>query len=427
MAANNALAADVPRKPERKKSVFMRMTDAFSDIFKEKDDELEFNISAPYEFKHCAHAKVDESSPTGFSGLPENFEVLLKASGITKDETMANPQAVIDVLHFHMEGPTKAAPQMPTGRESVQRKIDRVVQIKNEDYKGHFTDLKKLGQGASGVVYSAKDKKNDKTVALKIAQVEDDTVLEELVNEIGLQSLSVHPNIVELYEAYRNDADRTLCISLELMKGGNLTDLVSVKHPMREADIANVCKGMLAGLAFLHENFRLHRDIKSDNVLVNTNGEVKLADFGFAIMLSSEESKRTSVVGTPYWMAPELIKAEPYDAKVDVWSTGITLIEMAEGEPPYMALPVLKALLTITTNAPAKLKSATAWSPAMHHFLESCLKAKPNTRSSATELLEHPFIKQAGTQAELAAFVNQKLEAKKAAKKAKKDAKKKKN
>ena len=212
------------------------------------------------------------------------------------------------------------------------------------------------------------------------------------------------------------------------MKGGNLTDLVSTKHPMKEADIANVCKGMLEGLAFLHENFRLHRDIKSDNVLVNINGEVKLADFGFAIMLNSEESKRTSVVGTPYWMAPELIKAEPYDSKVDIWSTGITLIEMAEGEPPHMSLPVLKALLTITTNPPAKLKSvgSTAWSPAMHHFLEQSLQSKPNKRATAAELLEHPFIQSAGSQEELAAFTNSKLEAKKAAKKKKKDAKEKK-
>ena len=422
MAQFNELGEPRNKKPERKKSVLMRMADSFAGMFKETDEDVEFNISAPYEFKHCAHAKVDPSFPTGFSGLPENFEVLLKASGITKAETMANPQAVIDVLHFHMEGPQKA-PSLPSGRESVQRKIDRVVQIRNEDYKGYFTDLKKLGQGASGVVYSAKNKATSKVVALKIAQVEDDETLEELVNEIGLQSLSVHPNIVELYEAYRNDTDKTLCISLELMKGGNLTDLVSTKQPMKESDIANVCKGMLQGLAFLHENFRLHRDIKSDNVLVNTDGEVKLADFGFAIMLSSEESKRTSVVGTPYWMAPELIKAEPYESKVDVWSTGITLIEMAEGEPPYMSLPVLKALLTITTNPPAKLKHTSSWSPAMHHFLDQCLQSKPNKRASAAELLEHPFLKSAGSQAELASYVNAKMEAKKAAKKRKKEAK----
>ena len=174
-----------------------------------------------------------------------------------------------------------------------------------------------------------------------------------------------------------------------------------------------MCAEMAQGLMFMHKSFRLHRDIKSDNVLVNFDGQVKLADFGFAVNLTSEESKRTSVVGTPYWMAPELIKAEKYDTSVDIWSLGITLIEMAEGEPPFMSLPVLKALLTITTRPPSTLKSKSSWSQAMQDFLAKCLVANPRKRASAEELLSHPFLEKACTQEEFADFVKDKLMKKK--------------
>ena len=404
MSAFAGLAAPDGAEKEKKKGMFSRMAESFSSMFT-SEPEPEFVISKPYEFKHLEHAKVDENSPTGFSGLPQHLETLLKSSGITKEETMENPQAVIDVLNFHMDGPT---PVMPSGRESMAVKIDKVVHIKDEDYKKNFSGLKKLGSGASGVVYAATEKSTGKSVALKIAEITDDTIMDELVNEIGLQCLSQHPNIVECYGAYRNKSDKTLCISMEVMKGGNLTDCVGVKHPMKEAAIAYVCKEMAQGLMFLHKSFRLHRDIKSDNVLVNFDGQVKLADFGFAVNLTSEESKRSSVVGTPYWMAPELIKAEQYDSSVDIWSLGITLIEMAEGEPPFMSLPVLKALLTITTRPPSTLKDKS-WSPAMKDFLAQCLAASPKKRASAEKLLMHPFIEKACTQEEFAEFVKAKL------------------
>lgn len=217
---------------------------------------------------------------------------VLKASGISKEETTKNPQAVLDVLTFHMEGP---APKMPS-RQSVSRQIDKDKIIHKDKYKKYYGGLKKLGQGASGIVYSATDKRNGRKVALKIAPMNE---LQELVNEIGLQSLSKHPNIVEFIEAYQGEDE--VCIVMELIVGGSLTDCVDVKRPMSEPCIAYVCKMMLMALSFMHREFRLHRDIKSDNVLINLDGEVKVADFGFAINLTSEQTKRTSVVGTPYW------------------------------------------------------------------------------------------------------------------------------
>jgi serine/threonine protein kinase len=219
---------------------------------------------------------------------------VLKASGISKEETTKNPQAVLDVLTFHMEG---LAPRtkMPT-RSSVTRQINKEKLLKVDNYKKYYGGMKKLGQGASGIVYSATDKRNGRKVALKIAPSNE---IIELVNEIGLQALSRHANIVEFIDAYQGQDE--ICIVMELMVGGSLTDCVDTRRPMSENYIAYVCKKMLMALAFMHREYRLHRDIKSDNVLINFDGEVKVADFGFAINLTSEQSKRTSVVGTPYW------------------------------------------------------------------------------------------------------------------------------
>lgn len=235
---------------------------------------------------------------------------ILKASGITKEETDRNPQAVLDVLTFHMEGPQP--PRLPS-RMSITRKINRDQLLRQESYKDYYGGLKKLGQGASGVVYSATCRRTGRKVALKIAAANE---MNELINEIGLQSLSRHGNIVEFIEAFQGPDE--ICIVLELMVGGSLTDCCDVKRPMSEPMIAYVCQGVLMALAFMHREYRLHRDIKSDNVLVNYEGEVKVADFGFAINLTSEQLKRTSVVGTPYWMAPELIRGQEYDSKVRV-------------------------------------------------------------------------------------------------------------
>ena len=330
---------------------------------------------------------------------------MLKASGISKEDANANPQAVLNVLNFHMEGPP---PKMAHNRESMAKKIKEAVVLREEDYKVNYSDMVKLGQGASGTVYSAKDRRTGRIVALKICSLSE---LAELKNEIGLQNLTKHPNIVECIEAYVSKSD--VCIVMELMQGGSLTDLCSVPAPMPEACIALVCKRMLMALAYMHRMHRLHRDIKSDNVLVNYDGEVKLADFGFSIGLTEEESKRTSVVGTPYWMAPELIKGQEYDGKVDVWSLGITLVEMAEGEPPLYKEPPLRALLLITVNPPPTLKEPAKWSQSMNHFLARCLEPDPSRRSSAEQLLMHPFLQRASSDAEFSAFVKTKIPAKK--------------
>ena len=220
-------------------------------------------------------------------------------------------------------------------------------------------------------------------VAIKIAPASD---LANLKNEIALQAMSVHPDIVSLLGTYLHGEE--LWIVLELVHGGSLTEVLGPTIDIPEPHIAYVMLHLLRGLAFLHAQHRLHRDIKSDNVLVDFNGAVKIADFGFAAGLSEEIAKRKSVVGTPFWMAPELIRGAEYDGKVDVWSLGITALELADGEPPHLKEQPLRALLLITTSGPPGLKNPEKWSAPFRHFLRSALEPEPSRRATSEELLK---------------------------------------
>lgn len=134
--------------------------------------------------------------------------------------------------------------------------------------------------------------------------------------------------------------------------------------------------------------FYIHRDIKSDNILIGSRGEVKIADFGYAAQLTQQKTKRNTIVGTPYWMAPELIRGQNYDTKVDIWSLGIMIMEMAEGEPPYMEFPPLRALFLITTKGIPDLKDPGKWSSPFRQFVALCLEKDPEKRPDADELLK---------------------------------------
>ena len=200
-------------------------------------------------------------------------------------------------------------------------------------------------------------------------------------------------------------------IVLEFIHGGSLTEVLGPGIDFPESCIAYVCRRLLSALAFLHGEMRLHRDIKSDNVLVDFNGAVKVADFGFAIGLSEEAQKRKSVVGTPFWMAPELIRGVEYDGKVDVWSLGITALEMADGEPPHLHELPMRAMLLISTQPTPTLRKPERWSPEFRDFLALALHKNAEDRATAAALLQHDFISKACTQNEFAKFASHILRA----------------
>mgnify|MGYP000032361338 CR=1 FL=1 len=383
---------------DEKKSIFSKMMSVFKGAPKK-----EMVIGTPQNFKHLRHTKVDPHSSTGFSGLPDSVRALLKGSGISKDEVLKNSEATLDVLQFHMDGgPKKKELPPPNKAPSSAAAQKNPLKIVTAPWKPNYEHMKQLGAGASGTVYSAIDKRTKRKVALKVASAKE---YKDLLNELQVQSMMTHPNIVECIEAYR-DGDE-ICIAMELVDGGCLTDALNEVYP--ESHIAYVCVEMLKALNHMHVDDKMHRDIKSDNVLVGRDGVVKVADFGFAVNLTSQKQKRTSVVGTPYWMAPELIRAQPYGVGVDVWSLGITAIEMAQLEPPYLSEPPLRALLLITTNGSPKLAKPGNWSDNFNDFIKKCCTVDTSKRSSAAELLEHPFIKSACTKEEFSEFLGRML------------------
>lgn len=360
------------------------------------DDDVVM-IGTPFNVQHLEHVGVDPHSSTGFKGLPNKWRQLLDVSGITRAEVDANPQAVLDVLQFHLQGPPPK-PKLPT-RKTLQRELMKAFEIGSVDPNKIIQKSKKMGEGAGGAVYKCKDLRDGEIKAVKISPMSD---LENIKNEIAMQAMSDHCNIVNYVESFQTGD--SLWILMELMEGGCLTEILGRSIRWPEAQIAYVCREANKGLAFLHENHRMHRDIKSDNIMFDYKGRIKLGDFGFAVALTTEEQKRKSVVGTPYWMAPELIRGLAYDNKVDVWSMGITAIEMAEGEPPLIDEQPMRALLLITIQPPPTLEKPKLYSSMFSHYLKRSVMTKPEKRANTEQLLMHPFIKGSGTQEEFGVF-----------------------
>ncbi|XP_011828802.1 PREDICTED: serine/threonine-protein kinase PAK 4 [Mandrillus leucophaeus] len=213
-----------------------------------------------------------------------------------------------------------------------------------------------------------------------------------------------HENVVEMYNSYLVGDE--LWVVMEFLEGGALTDIVTHTR-MNEEQIAAVCLAVLQALSVLHAQGVIHRDIKSDSILLTHDGRVKLSDFGFCAQVSKEVPRRKSLVGTPYWMAPELISRLPYGPEVDIWSLGIMVIEMVDGEPPYFNEPPLKAMKMIRDNLPPRLKNLHKVSPSLKGFLDRLLVRDPAQRATAAELLKHPFLAKAGPPASIVPLMRQ--------------------
>ncbi|KAK6538834.1 p21 protein (Cdc42 Rac)-activated kinase [Orbilia ellipsospora] len=252
-------------------------------------------------------------------------------------------------------------------------------------YRGYT----KIGQGASGGVYTAYRHGSNACVAIKQMNLEQQPKKDLIINEILVMRESKHQNIVNFMDSFLVRGD--LWVVMEYMEGGSLTDVVTF-NLMTEGQISAVCREVLQGLEHLHGKGVIHRDIKSDNVLLALDGNIKLTDFGFCAQINETMQKRTTMVGTPYWMAPEVVTRKEYGRKVDVWSLGIMAIEMIEGEPPYLNEAPLRALYLIATIGTPKLKDPDDLSPDMKDFLNAALTVDPEQRLSSTALLQHRFM-----------------------------------
>lgn len=250
----------------------------------------------------------------------------------------------------------------------------------------------KIGEGSTGIVCIATQRTTGQRVAVKKMDLGKQQRRELLFNEVVIMRDYHHPNIVDMYESYLVGDE--LWVVMEYLEGGALTDIVT-HSKMNEIQIATVCKACLQALAYLHSHGVIHRDIKSDSILLAHDGKVKLSDFGFCAQVNPDLPKRKSLVGTPYWMAPEVISRLPYGQEVDIWSLGIMVIEMVDGEPPFFNEPPLQAMRRIRDMPPPKLRNDTKITPRLQGFIEKMLVRDPSSRATAYELLQHPFIQQA--------------------------------
>ncbi|XP_029556473.1 misshapen-like kinase 1 isoform X4 [Salmo trutta] len=288
------------------------------------------------------------------------------------------------------------------------RSLDDIDLAALRDPAGIFELVEVVGNGTYGQVYKGRHVKTGQLAAIKVMDVTEEEE-EEIKAEINmLKKYSHHRNIATYYGAFVKKSppghDDHLWLVMEFCGAGSVTDLVknTKGNSLKEDWIAYICREILRGLSHLHQHKVIHRDIKGQNVLLTENAEVKLVDFGVSAQLDRTVGRRNTFIGTPYWMAPEVIACDEnpdstYDYRSDIWSLGITAIETAEGAPPLCDMHPMRALFLIPRNPPPKLKSKK-WSKKFIDFIEGCLVKTYTSRPSTEQLLKHSFIRDQPTE-----------------------------
>lgn len=300
---------------------------------------------------------------------------------------------------------------MPTMAKAGSLKDPQVAQLfSTDDPEKVFSDLREIGHGSFGAVYYAKNVVSKEVVAIKkmsYSGKQSSEKWQDIIKEVKFLRELKHKNIIEYKGCYLRD--HTAWLVMEYCVG-SASDVIEVhKQPLREDEIGAICRDSLEGLEYLHKMERIHRDVKAGNVLLTERGTVKLADFGSA----SLASPANSFVGTPYWMAPEVILAMDeglYDGKVDIWSLGITCIELAERKPPLFNMNAMSALYHIAQN-PSPSLSGGNWSDDFRDFVGLCLEKATSDRPTAKELLGHIFITRSRSTTTITELINRTKEA----------------
>lgn len=262
--------------------------------------------------------------------------------------------------------------------------------INIEDPEVIFQKLEMLGQGSFGVVYKCLHRESGSIVAAKIMNIEDE--IDSFKKEVDILKECKSPYIIRFHGCYIKKNE--IWIIIEYCDSGSVLDLMrAIPMTLNEYQIASIVWMVLMGLNFLHERKKIHRDVKCGNILLNRDGYAKLSDFGVSASLSTTLSRRVTKIGSPFWMSPEVITQKQYNFKTDIWSLGISCIEMAEGDPPYHNLKHYQVVKVIVSKPPKSLTYPEKWSSEFNDFVSKCLIFDPELRPSAKELLKHNFIK----------------------------------
>ncbi|TKS69327.1 Serine/threonine-protein kinase 10 [Collichthys lucidus] len=280
------------------------------------------------------------------------------------------------------------------GAEKKKKQYEHVRRDENPEEIWNI--IGELGDGAFGKVFKAQNKQTGILAAAKVIDTKTEEELEDYMVEIDILASCDHQNIVKLLDAFYYESK--LWILIEFCAGGAVDAvMLELERPLTEPQIRVVCKQTLQALVYLHDNNIIHRDLKAGNILLTLDGDVKLADFGVSAKNTKTLQRRDSFIGTPYWMAPEVVMCEtskdrPYDYKADIWSLGVTLIELAQIEPPNHEMNPMRVLLKIAKADPPTLMQPSRWSPEFSDFLKRCLDKHVDNRWTAMQLLQHTFI-----------------------------------